>query len=160
MSDSQVSQLIGINPSRNIGGIIARRIERKFGAADGSLDVLKENEVLTDDEQEALSIYRLIGPEYRSAWTESVKSFMNNLPTGLRATNDVGMLQGVQHSAKNPERQKQVSLLNDLLTLAKEHGYAEIVRGLGHFEGQAEQPQSSKPAAKLKSPKRKPVASK
>lgn len=39
MSDSQVSQLIGENPVKNIGQIIARRIEEAFNKPEGWLDI-------------------------------------------------------------------------------------------------------------------------
>lgn len=38
MEPSQVSQLIGKKPSKNIGNMIAQRIERAFGLTDGQLD--------------------------------------------------------------------------------------------------------------------------
>lgn len=40
MGDSQVSQLIGENPVKNIGNIIARRIEEAFGKEKGWMDTL------------------------------------------------------------------------------------------------------------------------
>lgn len=39
MNDSQVSQIIGNNPKKNIGNIIARRIEEEFNLPRGLLDV-------------------------------------------------------------------------------------------------------------------------
>lgn len=39
MENSQVSQIIGKNPTKNIGNIVAARIERAFDLAEGSLDV-------------------------------------------------------------------------------------------------------------------------
>lgn len=38
MENSQVSQIIGKNPTKNIGNIVAARIEQAFGLAEGALD--------------------------------------------------------------------------------------------------------------------------
>jgi phage repressor protein C with HTH and peptisase S24 domain len=39
MENSQVSQIIGKNPTKNIGNLIASRIEQAFDQAEGSLDI-------------------------------------------------------------------------------------------------------------------------
>lgn len=51
MSDSQVSQIIGKTPKKNIGNLIARRIEVAFGKAEGWLDVDHQRDKVPDPAQ-------------------------------------------------------------------------------------------------------------
>lgn len=52
MSNSQVSQLIGENPVKNIGNKIARRFEAAFSRPEGWLDVARAPEEFNDIVQE------------------------------------------------------------------------------------------------------------
>lgn len=50
MDNSQVSQLIGKSPKKNIGNIIARRIEEAFGLHEGALDLPADAEAVREAE--------------------------------------------------------------------------------------------------------------
>jgi len=56
MSDSQVSQIIGKTPKKNIGNIIAKRIEDAFGLPCGWLD--NSQLELSEDELHLIRLYR------------------------------------------------------------------------------------------------------
>lgn len=68
MPDSQVSQLIGENPTKNIGNKIARRIEEAFGKHEGWLDTPHVNEQRAEYEVQPARDYENAddGPEFKS----------------------------------------------------------------------------------------------
>lgn len=63
MTNSQVSQLIGKRPIKNIGPAIAPRIEDAFGKERGWLDVRHGDGEIDDDEiAELVRLYKSLGP--------------------------------------------------------------------------------------------------
>lgn len=55
MSDSHVSQLIGENPTKNIGNKIARRMEAAFDKQEGWMDVVQESSIANNLDGDAPS---------------------------------------------------------------------------------------------------------
>ena len=56
MEPSQVSQLIGPNPSKNIGNSIARRIERAYELPEGWLDAEHPDTPMRADEEDVIAV--------------------------------------------------------------------------------------------------------
>lgn len=63
MSDSQVSQLVGEKHTKNIGNIIARRIEKALGKPEGWLDVDQTREFATSFETRKVVSYEGDNPD-------------------------------------------------------------------------------------------------
>lgn len=65
MSESQLSQLMGKNPSKPVGDRLARKIEGKFGLPTGWLD--NENHDLNQDSADIAHKYQRLSADQRKA---------------------------------------------------------------------------------------------
>jgi hypothetical protein len=87
MEPSQVSQLIGPNPKKNIGNSIARRIERAYGLPEGWLDVEHPDTAMRDDEEEPAVVPSTKAEEAQDARAYDDDGFIMDdgapLPDGL-----------------------------------------------------------------------------
>lgn len=79
MDAAQVSQLIGKNPTRNIGGNIARRIEVKYDLDPDILDKPFNVQQVTPEEVEMLVLYRRLSTAYREKVREMGELYLDKI---------------------------------------------------------------------------------